>query len=632
MAKSKIYIKPSKRGTFTAAAKNRGKGVQAFASQVLANKENYSPAMVKKANFARNAAKWNKEMGGYIPQYQYGGLQPMQGLPIQPVTTGSPTMGLQPMMAQGVTQTATSGAAAANPALAISAAGNLASDLIMSGSSQTNVGAQTGAGAATGAATGAAVGSVVPVIGTAIGAGAGALLGGAAGFLKGKKAKREEEVAMDAKRQAAQKAYANTLDYTQVSNPFTPTFQNGGMLDQYACGGKKRMQEGGMMPNAEIEGGELIDVPVGEMPEVYQGGGLQQQSDDTFMAQGASHAQGGMDVNLPNNTRIFSDKLMKGDKTYADHASTVSKKLGKYEEMLADPTATKIQKNSAKRMISKLNSQLDSLFNEQEASKPNAGKQFNKFEDGGEYDWFNQPTYEATNQPTTYDIDPNQAANTSLDLTSLDQKPVVGTSEPGFLSKVGEKIGNVDYGTLLYKGAQVAPALYNIGRGMFEEAETYDPIYNPYEAEALTTLKGRKYNVEPELARNRLAAATSRRNLRTTSPSVGAYRSNLAAIQAAEARAEGETRAMAQNIQNQYAAEYAGALGQYGQQRAAAQALARQQTEQAKAAKERMLQTGLSQLSQFGQRQYADRLRFGALDDTLARYTYDKKTGKFKLK
>ena len=55
----KIHIKPSKRGTFTAAAKKHGKSVQGFASQVLANKENYSPAMVKKANFARNAAKWH---------------------------------------------------------------------------------------------------------------------------------------------------------------------------------------------------------------------------------------------------------------------------------------------------------------------------------------------------------------------------------------------------------------------------------------------------------------------------------------------------------------------------------------------------------------------------------------------
>lgn len=54
-----IYIKPSKRGTFTAAATKHGMGVQEFASKVLRNKENYSPSLVKKANFARNASKWH---------------------------------------------------------------------------------------------------------------------------------------------------------------------------------------------------------------------------------------------------------------------------------------------------------------------------------------------------------------------------------------------------------------------------------------------------------------------------------------------------------------------------------------------------------------------------------------------
>lgn len=61
-----IYIKPSKRGTFTAAAKKHGKSVQAFASQVLANKENYSPAMVKKANFARNFGGRKRAYGGEL--------------------------------------------------------------------------------------------------------------------------------------------------------------------------------------------------------------------------------------------------------------------------------------------------------------------------------------------------------------------------------------------------------------------------------------------------------------------------------------------------------------------------------------------------------------------------------------
>jgi hypothetical protein len=68
-----IYIKPSKRGTFTAAATKHGKSVQGFASQVLANRGNYSSAMVKKANFARNAASWKKQEGG--PQDEQAQIQ-----------------------------------------------------------------------------------------------------------------------------------------------------------------------------------------------------------------------------------------------------------------------------------------------------------------------------------------------------------------------------------------------------------------------------------------------------------------------------------------------------------------------------------------------------------------------------
>lgn len=56
--KSGIHIKKSKEGSFTAAAKARGMTVAHFAALVLANKDKYSAAMVKKANFARNARKW----------------------------------------------------------------------------------------------------------------------------------------------------------------------------------------------------------------------------------------------------------------------------------------------------------------------------------------------------------------------------------------------------------------------------------------------------------------------------------------------------------------------------------------------------------------------------------------------
>lgn len=69
-----IHIDPSKRGTFKAQASKMGMGVQEAASHILANKENYSPAMVKKANFARNAAKWHED-GGFLfdNSFAFGG-------------------------------------------------------------------------------------------------------------------------------------------------------------------------------------------------------------------------------------------------------------------------------------------------------------------------------------------------------------------------------------------------------------------------------------------------------------------------------------------------------------------------------------------------------------------------------
>lgn len=73
-AGGKIHIKESKKGTFTAAAKRRGMSVQEFAAKVLANKGNYSSAMVKKANFARNSSKWHSD-GGLLQRLDkaYGG-------------------------------------------------------------------------------------------------------------------------------------------------------------------------------------------------------------------------------------------------------------------------------------------------------------------------------------------------------------------------------------------------------------------------------------------------------------------------------------------------------------------------------------------------------------------------------
>jgi hypothetical protein len=58
MASSGIHIKPENRGKFTASAKS-GESTQQHASRVL-NNPNASAKEKKRANFARNAAKWRK--------------------------------------------------------------------------------------------------------------------------------------------------------------------------------------------------------------------------------------------------------------------------------------------------------------------------------------------------------------------------------------------------------------------------------------------------------------------------------------------------------------------------------------------------------------------------------------------
>ncbi len=71
MKKGGIFIKPSKRGTFTAAATKHKMGVQEFASHVLANPDKFSAVMKKKANFARNASNFNHQFGGDVVEGDY---------------------------------------------------------------------------------------------------------------------------------------------------------------------------------------------------------------------------------------------------------------------------------------------------------------------------------------------------------------------------------------------------------------------------------------------------------------------------------------------------------------------------------------------------------------------------------
>lgn len=60
---SGIHIKEKNKGKFTKSAKAAGESVQEHAAHVLSD-PNATPLQKKRANFARNAAKWKHEDGG----------------------------------------------------------------------------------------------------------------------------------------------------------------------------------------------------------------------------------------------------------------------------------------------------------------------------------------------------------------------------------------------------------------------------------------------------------------------------------------------------------------------------------------------------------------------------------------
>ena len=62
---SEIHIKKKNRGKFTASTEKAGKTVQQHARDILAD-PNATPLQKKRANFARNAAKWKHEEGAKI--------------------------------------------------------------------------------------------------------------------------------------------------------------------------------------------------------------------------------------------------------------------------------------------------------------------------------------------------------------------------------------------------------------------------------------------------------------------------------------------------------------------------------------------------------------------------------------
>jgi hypothetical protein len=405
---SDIHIKPSKRGTFTAAAKKRGKSVQGFASQVLAHKENYSPAMVKKANFARNSKKFKHADGGellpndyYLNLFALGGetnlldqadsnnvntknnkglkglLNKLSGLgesgdesninsidPQSLVGNIATLFSNQQPVLQGANQTAGADIENDFDPQYIDVT-KVKKDFDTKGAITSSIGA--------GAGLGATIGTVIPgagtLVGGAIGAVGGAIAGGIKSIFGNKKAKRQE-------RKAKNKARGlNSMATLESYMGKAYGFAEGGNLSNLM--GRKYFAEGGL--TTFNNGGSHEESPIGGIPQgVSETGqinlveeGETRFQDYIFSDRLLVHKEIAEQMNLPKN--IIG-------KTFAEASEILGKDL---EEHPNDP----ISERGFEEMMTRL-----MAANNMTKDLKDADEQANVFAEGGDLGDPNMPT------------------------------------------------------------------------------------------------------------------------------------------------------------------------------------------------------------------------------------------------
>lgn len=200
----------------------------------------------------------------------------------------------------------------------------------------------TGKAIASGAASGAAAGAMLGPWGALAGAGVGAIYGGISNSMANNK--------IDAEMKQANSRISNRkLDnrMTTNNNAFaTQDYNNNDMV--YAAGGMvvdQHMDD----PNAELELNETFQEPSGQVG----------------MVDGPSHDNGGVEVNLEEGTRIWSDRLKHNGKTFASLTKPIVNKIEKLEKASPTDYNSRFKQNS--KML--LNKQLDHLFEVQETNK-----------------------------------------------------------------------------------------------------------------------------------------------------------------------------------------------------------------------------------------------------------------------
>lgn len=378
---------------------------------------------------------------------------------------------------------------------------------------------------------------------------------------------------------------------------------------------------------AYVDDGEVLNTPQGDIVNVPEEG---KPTDSNL-------------VNLPEGTRILSDKRkVPGSKeTFAQMGKRLmSKRTSKAKDKYAE-NAT---------MLNQMHDQMiyDRLFAIQEGTKKKQSVQ--KFADGGTKRGFRyvDPSayFERNVTPTMVDqvdnlldlsgetvsrpneviipkksVKPRGTATTNsnvitpventLDLSGETQARVPyetapyisstsSASTPVTPSSTVTSTPSNNWGSVMNLFTDIA-ALAPTMSNMYTKPESFNAVYNPYEAQINQTMANRRFDISPAKRAIRENRAISNYNAANYNPNTGANLAYRIQSQVAANKAISDLYSTASNVNNQYKADYASTLNSLGQQRVNATNMAVDMNARSRAAARNIQRTALSQLSQYAQ-------------------------------
>lgn len=257
--------------------------------------------------------------------------------------------------------------------------------------------------------------------------------------------------------------------------------------------------------------------------------------------------------------------------------------------------ATKLKKHTAELMLKKLRSKLDGLYQDQEMSK--APKQNRRMlQKGGTIDdelelesWMMDP--ESFGESPRFD----PFANNIWDLPEE-------TFQEENLNFPND--ANRDWTDTALTALGTAPMFYNLAQGMGRaDRLRASDYYNPYEDTIRSTMRNRRFNVDPILEANRSAQRVADYNLRNSGMGAGAINASRLSNLSSRMRSDATAYAQKTNIDNQYLGEQARMDSELGSRRAATRLNIRDINDRNRAARRNYLAQGFGDLSRFAQTQ-----------------------------